>query len=103
MEVESLALLRLEPTLHFSALVGAVVVHDQVHFLIRRQILLEVIQEPNKLSAAVPILACANDFAVQDVERRKQGSCAMALVVVRLTLRKGEAVEVLCMAVEDLC
>jgi hypothetical protein len=66
MEMETLTLLRLEPTLHFGALVGAVVVHDQVHFLIGREILLEMIQEPDELPATMPILAGANDFPVDD-------------------------------------
>ena len=73
MEVESLALLRLEPTLHFGTLMGAIVVHDQVNILIGWEILFEVIQKPDKLPAAVSVLAGADDFAVEDIERCKQG------------------------------
>ena len=65
MEVKSPALLRLQPALHLPTLAGAVVVHDQVHFLIGRQILFEMIQETDELAAAMPILARADDFAIQ--------------------------------------
>ena len=34
MEVKSLPLFRLQPALHLGALMGAVVVHDEMHFLI---------------------------------------------------------------------
>ena len=79
MEVESLALFRLQPTLDFGALVGAVVIHDQVHFLIGREILFEVIQESDELAAAMPLLAGTDDFAIQDVESSEQSCGAMAL------------------------
>ena len=68
MKVEPLALLRLEPALHFSTFMGAGVVHDQVHLLIGREIRFEMIQESDKLPAAMSILAGADDFTIQDVE-----------------------------------
>jgi hypothetical protein len=44
MKVEYL-LLRLEPVLHLGAFVGAVVVHDEMHFLIDGELIFEMIQE----------------------------------------------------------
>ena len=68
MKVESLPLLRRQPALHLSALVGAVVIHNQVHLLVGRKILFKMVQETEKFAAATPLLPCADDFAVQDVE-----------------------------------
>src|SRR5580692_11573653 len=91
MEVESLPLLRFQPALHLCALVGAVVVHDQMHFLVGRQFAFEMIQEFHKLPTAVALLAGTDDFAIQNVERGEQGGRAMPLVVVRLALRQARS------------
>ncbi len=85
MEMEPLPLSRLKPSLHLGAFVGAVVVHDEMHFLIGRELRFQMIEEAYELPAAVAILTGANDLAVEDIERGKQGRGAMALVVVSLT------------------
>ena len=70
MEAESLPL---QPTLHLGAFVGAVVVHDEMHFLIGRELFFEMIQKPHELPAAVALLTGADDFAVENIERSLQG------------------------------
>ena len=59
-EMEAAPPFRLEPALHLCALVGAVVIHDQVHFLIVGQLLFQVIQKANELAAAVALLTSAD-------------------------------------------
>ena len=81
MELESLPLLRFEPALHLRTFMGAVVVHDEVRFLILGELLFEKIQELFELPAAVALLASADDFA--------QSGGAIALVVVRLALQEA--------------
>ncbi len=89
MEVESPPLLRLQPALHLGALMGAVVVHDQMDFLIGREVLFQVIEEFDELPAAMPILAGADHLAIQYVESGEQSRRAMALVVVGLPFRQA--------------
>jgi hypothetical protein len=55
--MESLPLFRLQPALDFGALVGAVVIHDQVHLLIGGKIFFQMVQEADKLAAATLVLA----------------------------------------------
>lgn len=84
-EMEPFSLLRLQPFLHFSALVGAVVVHDQMHVLIGRELGFEIVEKPDEFAAPMTVLAGANDLAVQDVKSREQCRGAMPLIVVGLT------------------
>ncbi len=67
MEVESPPLLRLQPALHLCAFVGAVIVHDEMHFLIGRKLRFQMVEEPYKLPAAVAILTSADHFAVENI------------------------------------
>ena len=53
MDVESKTFFRFEPALHLRALVGAVVVHDEVNLQIRRHFLFHLVQEMDKLPAAM--------------------------------------------------
>src|SRR5580692_1863566 len=55
------------------------------------QFAFEMIQEFHKLPTAVALLAGADDFAIQNVERGEQGGRAMPLVVVRLALRQARS------------
>ena len=84
MKVESPPFLRLQPTLHFGALVSAVVVHDQMDLLISRKLFFEMIEELHELPAAVAMLTSTDHFSIQNVERGEQSGGAVALVVVRL-------------------
>jgi hypothetical protein len=91
MEVESPALFRFQPALHLGAFVGAVVVHDEMHFLVGRELRLDMIEELYELPAAMAILVRADDFAVQNIESGEQSGRAIALafVIARLTLRQA--------------
>ena len=82
--MEPFALLRLEPALHLGAFVGALVIHDQMHVLLRRQLLLQLVQEPDKFPAAVTFLTSADDFAIEDVEGGEQRGGSVTLAVVGL-------------------
>jgi len=85
MKMEAAPLLGLKPALHLGAFVGAVVVHNQMHFLAGRELLFEMIQEFDELPTAVARLAGADDFAVQYVERGEKCGRAMSFVVMRLS------------------
>ena len=61
--------LRLQPAPHLSAFVGAVVVHDEVHFLIGRELHFQMVEEPDEFTAAVAILTSADHFAVENIKR----------------------------------
>src|SRR3954449_7859296 len=64
-------------------LVGGVVVEDDVDHLAGRHLGLDRAQEAHELLMAVALHVAADDGAVEDVERSKQGRGAMALVVGR--------------------
>src|SRR5947209_13472084 len=86
---EAIALLGLQPALDIGAFMRAVVVHNEMDLLFDRQMLFEMIQKTNKLAAAMAFLACADHFPIQDIERGKQSSGAMAFVVVCLSFRQA--------------
>ena len=86
MELESPPLVRFQPALHLGTFVGAVIVHDEMHLLIGRQLRFQMIEKLDELSAAMAILASADDFAIQNIECGEQSGSAMASVIVRLTL-----------------
>jgi hypothetical protein len=68
MEVKRAPLFRLEPSLYLGALVGAVVVHNEVDLLIGRKLPFQVIEEANELvAAAVALLAGADYLAANRV------------------------------------
>src|SRR5690349_18516889 len=86
MEMKTTPLLRLQPALHLCTLVRAVVIHDEVDLLIRRELAFQVIQEANEFPAAVTLLAGADHLPIEDVESREQGRRAVTFVVVGLPL-----------------
>jgi len=85
--MEATPFLRLEPPLDLCTFVCAVVVHDQVNFLIVRELPLQMIEEANELSAPVTLLAGADDFAVENIESGKQRRRTVTLVIVGLPFR----------------
>ena len=85
MSVESAPLLGPQPTLDGGALVGTVIVHDEMNIHIRRRFLFQFVEEPDELPAAMAGQAAPHHFPVQDVESRKQRGRPMSLIVVRLT------------------
>ena len=85
MEMEAASPLRLEPTLDFGALVSAIVVNDQVSFLIVRKLSFQVIQEANELAAAVEFDWDAARTSIQSVRPGMQ--------IFRLSAKTGEGME----------
>ncbi len=60
-----------QPTLYSGALVRAVVVQNDVHVQVGRDLLLNLVEKFCELFAAMARQATADDFAVQDIERSK--------------------------------
>jgi hypothetical protein len=58
--------------LHLGAFVSAVVVHDEVYFLLYRELLFQMIQKLHELPAPLALLASADHFAVENIESGKQ-------------------------------
>ena len=61
---------------------GAVVVEDQVKVAVSAELAVELAQEVKEFLVPVPRQAGAEDFALQQVEGGKEGSGAVALVVI---------------------
>ena len=87
MEVKTMAFPRLEPTLDGGALMGAVVVQNEMDIEFRGYFLFELIEKLDELFATMARQAVANHLAVEDVEGGKQRRSPVPLVVVRLALR----------------
>lgn len=62
MEEKSRTLLQPQPALHLSALVSAVVIHDQVHLLIGGYIPFQMDKEADELAVAMAVLADADNL-----------------------------------------
>lgn len=62
-------------------LVRCIVIDNQMQSHIRRCHLVQMLEKPQKLVIAVPRQALAYDLAARHIQRRKQGGCPMALVV----------------------
>ena len=86
MKVESAPAFWLEPALDLGALVCAVVIHDQVDFLIGGKVSLQVVEKTDEFPAAVAVLAGPDHLAVENIEGGKQRRCAVTLVIVGLPL-----------------
>ena len=76
-----------EPLLDTGVFMCGVVVGDQVQRLSLGRFAVDFLQELQPLGVGVALLTLCDDFAVQNVERCKQGRRAVALVVVRHRLR----------------
>ena len=62
---------------------GLVVVVDQLDFLFRRNSLIDYAQKLQPLLMAMFLLARSEELAISDIQRRKRGGLAVALVIVR--------------------
>src|SRR6516164_718778 len=71
MEME--ALVPAEPGADFGVLVRGVIVNDQMHFLRRRGLAVDLVEKADELLMPVAAHALADDLAVQDVEGGEQG------------------------------
>src|SRR5450759_1956732 len=67
-----------EPSLHLGMLVRAIVVHHQVQGHLARKLLVQTAQKFQKLLMPMPLVALADDPALQDFQGGKQGSRAIA-------------------------
>lgn len=63
--------------------VGPVVVHDQMQIEMGRGFSVDLLEEPDELLVAMPRHTVADDFPIQDAQRREQRGGAVALIVVR--------------------
>jgi hypothetical protein len=59
-----------EPVLHLRRAMGAVIVHYQVQRPLAGELAVDAAQEPQKLLMVVTLIAIANDFAGEQVQRR---------------------------------
>src|SRR5580658_2394251 len=87
--MEAAALFGLEPALNLGALVGAVVVENEMDVEFRRHLFFQLIQESDELLAAMARQATADDLAIQDIEGGEQGGGPVPLVVVCLAFRQS--------------
>ena len=92
MEVKAAALLGLEPTLHGGALVGAVVVENEVDVEFRGHLLFQLMEEFDELLAPMARQATTDDLAIEDIEGGKQGGGSVPLVIMRLAFRQSRPV-----------
>ena len=88
-EMKAAAFFGLKPTLDLCALVGAVVVGDEVDFEFGWYFLFQLIQKLDELFATMARQATADDFAVQDIGGGKQRRGPVPLVVMCLTFGKS--------------
>ena len=96
-EFEPASFAGLEPALDFGTFVSAVVIHDQVNFQIRWELLLQSVKKANKLAGTMAGLAGAQDLAIENIESRKQGwwchaACSRGFAVPAVRVVKGEGV-----------
>src|ERR1035441_6169864 len=87
MEVKAAGLLGLGPTLHAGALVGAVVVENEVDVEFRGHLLFQLMEEFDELLAPMARQATTDDLAIEDIEGGKQGGGSVPLVIMRLAFR----------------
>src|SRR5260370_18845330 len=71
-----------EPVLYLGRAMGAVIVHHQMQRLLAGELAVDAAQEPQKFLVAVTLIAVADDFAGQNIGRRKQSRRSVSLVVV---------------------
>src|SRR5260370_19475771 len=69
-KVEAPPPFRLEPSLNSLAFMGGIVVHDQMHVLVRWHLFFQLVEKFDELLGAMARLATANHPAIQHVEGR---------------------------------
>lgn len=73
----------LKPADHSRVLERAVIIGDHEQFLVRWGLLIRKVEKFQRFLVGVAGHASARHFVLQDAERRKQGRCLVALVIVR--------------------
>ena len=85
------AFVQRKPALDRCVLMGRIIVNDQVHIELLRDILLYVLQELQELLMPVPLLALCDNLATGNVQGGKECRCAMPYVVVSHTFDIAES------------
>jgi hypothetical protein len=80
-EVESEALMPLQPGSHLRVLVGGIVVEHHVDRLVGRYLALDGIEKTDEFLMPVALHATPDDLAFEDIEGGKQGDGAVLFVV----------------------
>src|SRR5437868_5854630 len=71
-----------EPVLYLWRAMGAVIVHHQMQRHFAGELTIDTAEEAQKLLVTVTLIAIADDFAGEYIERRKQSRRAVSFVVV---------------------
>src|SRR5882762_1716137 len=71
-----------EPRADSGVFVSSIVVNDQVHIEVGRNLRVDVAQKAQELLVPMPWLALSDNAAIGHIERRKQGGGAVPIVVV---------------------
>ena len=70
-----------QPGADFFMLVGRIIVDNGVDGLVCRNIALDAVEKSDELLVAMALHVLPDDGSIQNVQRRKQGGCAVALVI----------------------
>ena len=70
-KLEAAPLFRFQPSLDDRTLMSGIVIHDEVNVLVRGQLFFQLVEKPDELASAMPELATANHFPVQNIESGK--------------------------------
>ena len=70
-----------QPGADFFMLVGRIIVDNGVDGLVCRNIALDAVEKSDELLVAMALHILSDDSSIQNVQRRKQGGCAVALVI----------------------
>ncbi len=81
--MDVVARVRGEPGAHLGMFMSSVVVDDQMHLQVSRDVAVNMPQKRQELLMAMPRLALRDDLTGGHIECRKQGRGAVALVVMR--------------------
>jgi hypothetical protein len=80
-----------QPGTDFGVLLGAIVVHDQVHVQILGNGFLDLAQEAQEFLVPMPGLALGDHLAGGHIQGREQGGGAVAVVVVGHALHRAQS------------
>lgn len=70
-KLEAAPLFRFQPSLDDRTLMSGIVIQDEVNVLVRGQLFFQLVEKPDELARAMPELATANHFPVQNIESGK--------------------------------
>ena len=73
-----------QPGADFFMLVRRIIVDNSVDGLASRNIALDAVEKSDELLVAMALHILSDDSSIQNVQRRKQGGCAVTLVIMGL-------------------